>query len=177
MTRSVYWLLDAPMTGANMTSVFMMRTRVDRPPDILTLGDLGYLGTSLEIPLKTSKKKTTYERRTRIQYMAFKTTHWRRARYWPHEKVQYIFGYSPQQPTTKHDCQECRSTRKYEFEKQFEKNGWGYLCLKIFDPIVNRVYKMKTFALLFSSHSLQIKGDRIIWNSFIILVKYSRQYR
>lgn len=32
-------------------------TRVDRPPDILTLGDLGYLGTSLEIPLKTSKKK------------------------------------------------------------------------------------------------------------------------
>ena len=32
-------------------------TRVDRLPDILTLGDLGYLGTSLEIPLKTSKKK------------------------------------------------------------------------------------------------------------------------
>ena len=31
-------------------------TRVDRPPDILVLGDLGYLGTTLEIPLKTSKK-------------------------------------------------------------------------------------------------------------------------
>ena len=32
-------------------------TRIDKPPDILVLGDLGYLGTSLEIPLKTSKKK------------------------------------------------------------------------------------------------------------------------
>ena len=32
-------------------------TRIDRPPDILVLGDLGYLGTTLEIPLKTSKKK------------------------------------------------------------------------------------------------------------------------
>ena len=32
-------------------------TRVDRPPDILVLGDLGYLGTTLEIPLKASKKK------------------------------------------------------------------------------------------------------------------------
>lgn len=30
-------------------------TRVDRPPDMLVLGDLGYLGTSLEIPLKASK--------------------------------------------------------------------------------------------------------------------------
>lgn len=32
-------------------------TRVDKPPDVLTLGDLGYLGTTLEIPLKASKKK------------------------------------------------------------------------------------------------------------------------
>lgn len=32
-------------------------TRIDRPPDVLTLGDLGYVGTTLEIPLKTSKKK------------------------------------------------------------------------------------------------------------------------
>lgn len=32
-------------------------TRVDKPPDILTLGDLGYLGTSLEVPLKKSKNK------------------------------------------------------------------------------------------------------------------------
>jgi len=31
-------------------------TRIDRPPDILVLGDLGYLGTTLEIPLKKSKK-------------------------------------------------------------------------------------------------------------------------
>jgi len=31
-------------------------TRVDRPPDVLVLGDLGYLGTSLEIPFKVSKK-------------------------------------------------------------------------------------------------------------------------
>ena len=31
-------------------------TRVDKPPDVLTLGDLGYLGTSLEIPFKASKK-------------------------------------------------------------------------------------------------------------------------
>ena len=33
------------------------KTRVDRPPDILVLGDLGYLGTTLEIPLKASKNK------------------------------------------------------------------------------------------------------------------------
>lgn len=32
-------------------------TRVDRPPDILVPGDLGYLGTALEIPLKASKNK------------------------------------------------------------------------------------------------------------------------
>jgi hypothetical protein len=32
-------------------------TRVDRPPDILVLGDLGYLGTTLEVPLKASKNK------------------------------------------------------------------------------------------------------------------------
>ncbi len=31
--------------------------RVDKPPDVLALGDLGYLGTTLEIPLKSSKKK------------------------------------------------------------------------------------------------------------------------
>ena len=30
-------------------------SRVERPPDILVLGDLGYLGTTLEIPLKASK--------------------------------------------------------------------------------------------------------------------------
>jgi len=30
--------------------------RVDKPPDVLALGDLGYLGTTLEIPLKSSKK-------------------------------------------------------------------------------------------------------------------------
>lgn len=29
--------------------------RVDRPPGVLVLGDLGYLGTSLEVPFKTSK--------------------------------------------------------------------------------------------------------------------------
>lgn len=32
-------------------------TRIDRPPDVLALGDLGYVGTTLEIPMKTSKKK------------------------------------------------------------------------------------------------------------------------
>ena len=31
--------------------------RVDKPPDVLALGDSGYLGTTLEIPLKASKKK------------------------------------------------------------------------------------------------------------------------
>ena len=30
-------------------------TRVDKPPDVLVLGDLGYLGTSLEVPFKASK--------------------------------------------------------------------------------------------------------------------------
>jgi hypothetical protein len=30
-------------------------SRVEKPPDMLVLGDLGYLGTSLEIPLKPSK--------------------------------------------------------------------------------------------------------------------------
>ena len=29
--------------------------RVDKPPGVLVLGDLGYLGTSLEVPLKASK--------------------------------------------------------------------------------------------------------------------------
>ena len=42
------------------------------------------------------KEKATYERRARLQYMAFPTTHWRRARHWPHEKVQNICRYSPQ---------------------------------------------------------------------------------
>ncbi|WP_419903507.1 transposase domain-containing protein [Kiloniella sp.] len=32
-------------------------TRVERPPDVLALGNLGYVGTTLEVPLKTSKKK------------------------------------------------------------------------------------------------------------------------
>ena len=32
-------------------------TRVDKPPHVLALGDLGYLGTTLEIPIKASKKK------------------------------------------------------------------------------------------------------------------------
>ena len=32
-------------------------TRIARPPGVLALGDLGYMRTTLEIPLKTSKKK------------------------------------------------------------------------------------------------------------------------
>ena len=32
-------------------------SRVVKPPDMLVLGDLGYLGTGFEIPLKKSKKK------------------------------------------------------------------------------------------------------------------------
>ena len=32
-------------------------SRVVKPPDMLVLGDLGYLGTDFEIPLKKSKKK------------------------------------------------------------------------------------------------------------------------
>ena len=31
--------------------------RVDKPPDLLVLGDLGYLGSALEVPLKASKNK------------------------------------------------------------------------------------------------------------------------
>ena len=31
--------------------------RVDKPPDVLVLGDLGYLGSALEVPLKASKNK------------------------------------------------------------------------------------------------------------------------
>ena len=32
-------------------------TRVDRPPDVLVIGDLGYVGTTLEVPLKRSKNR------------------------------------------------------------------------------------------------------------------------
>ena len=50
--------------GRNHDKRIYDETRVDRPPDIRVLGDLGYLGTTLEIPLKASKKKplTTEER-------------------------------------------------------------------------------------------------------------------
>lgn len=32
-------------------------TRLEKPPDMMTLGDLGYLGTSFEIPIKKPKNK------------------------------------------------------------------------------------------------------------------------
>ena len=32
------------------------KSRVVKPPDIILLGDLGYLGTGLEIPLKKTEK-------------------------------------------------------------------------------------------------------------------------
>jgi hypothetical protein len=34
-----------------------MKARVVKPPDVLVLGDLGYLGTEAETPIKKRKKK------------------------------------------------------------------------------------------------------------------------
>ena len=53
----------------------MKPPRVDRPPGTLVLGNLGYLGTSLEVPIKASKNQpltqaqkiyTTWHAKSRI---------------------------------------------------------------------------------------------------------------
>ena len=66
-------------------------TRVDRPPDVLVIGDLGYVGTTLEVPLKRSKNRPLTKEEPRVQQMAFETTHWRRAWHLPDEEVQSVF--------------------------------------------------------------------------------------
>lgn len=43
--------------GAKHDKKIFDETRLVKPPDILVLGDLGYVGTHLEIPIKKSKKK------------------------------------------------------------------------------------------------------------------------
>lgn len=43
--------------GAKHDKKIFDESRVVKPPDMLVLGDLGYLGTNFEIPLKKSKKK------------------------------------------------------------------------------------------------------------------------
>ena len=48
-------------------------TRVNKPPDVLALGDLGYLGTTLEFPLKASKKKPLTKEQK--DYNTFRITH------------------------------------------------------------------------------------------------------
>ncbi len=52
-----YQILDADSATHFVHYTIFDESCVVKPPDIMILGDLGYLGTDFEIPIKKSKKK------------------------------------------------------------------------------------------------------------------------
>ena len=81
--------------GSKHDKRILDESRVIKPPDMMILGDLGYLGTDFEIPIKKPKNKELSKEAMAYNRWYLRASRRCRARDCAHEKVQDFCRYSP----------------------------------------------------------------------------------